>query len=368
MSNFLGNPKVQFFDAEGAFLAGGKLYFYEPSSVTLTNTYPTLADADALTNPNANPIILDSRGEAVVVTADSVKMSLFDSNDVLIYTVDNVGEASGTGNNAVFYVEEEATTSYFTITSGASGNAPSIAITSSSANKGMKVETKGTGTLELSGGSSGEVVFGNTSTGAIAFNSDTTFHSNLSVSGTFLSNNATLSGTLSGTTLSAGAMAAGSLSAQGSVKVLLSGYIIMFAGASVPSGWVELTGQAISRTTYDALFAQIGTTYGAGDGSTTFTLPDMRRRVAVGRGGTGTFTLGNTAGNVGGTETITLATSELPAHTHTNFAGTSSSYASGGGITLGNSLSTETSGSAGSGGAHSNVQPSIVMMYIMKLY
>lgn len=55
-----------------------------------------------------------------------------------------------------------------------------------------------------------------------------------------------------------------------------SGSVTLFAASTVPSGWLECNGAAVSRTTYAALFAIIGTTWGAGDGSTTFTLPDLR--------------------------------------------------------------------------------------------
>lgn len=54
------------------------------------------------------------------------------------------------------------------------------------------------------------------------------------------------------------------------------GTVAAFAGSDAPAGWLKCAGQAVSRATYGALFAYIGTTYGAGDGSTTFNLPDMR--------------------------------------------------------------------------------------------
>src|SRR5215469_16888224 len=55
-----------------------------------------------------------------------------------------------------------------------------------------------------------------------------------------------------------------------------TGSFIPFAGATAPSGWLMCDGSAVSRTTYSALYAVIGTAYGAGDGSTTFNLPDMQ--------------------------------------------------------------------------------------------
>lgn len=61
-----------------------------------------------------------------------------------------------------------------------------------------------------------------------------------------------------------------------------TGSVISFAGSTAPNGYLLCQGQAVSRTTYAALFAVIGGTYGVGDGSTTFNLPDLRGRVAVG--------------------------------------------------------------------------------------
>ena len=66
------------------------------------------------------------------------------------------------------------------------------------------------------------------------------------------------------------------------VPVLPTGSVIPFAGKTAPTGWLLCQGQAVSRTTYAQLFSVIGTTFGSGDGSTTFNLPDLRGRVAVG--------------------------------------------------------------------------------------
>jgi microcystin-dependent protein len=61
-----------------------------------------------------------------------------------------------------------------------------------------------------------------------------------------------------------------------SVTLVPTGAVMPFAMNAAPSGWLAANGSAVSRTTYAGLFAAIGTTYGAGDGSTTFTLPDLR--------------------------------------------------------------------------------------------
>jgi microcystin-dependent protein len=93
-----------------------------------------------------------------------------------------------------------------------------------------------------------------------------------------------------------------------------TGAVINYAAATPPQGWLVCDGSAISRATFVDLFQVIGTTFGVGDGSTTFNLPDMTNRVAVGLG-TGTFGALN---NAGGAETfaVTLGTANLPAHQH----------------------------------------------------
>lgn len=90
-----------------------------------------------------------------------------------------------------------------------------------------------------------------------------------------------------------------------------------YFGGAVPSGWLLCDGSAVSRVTYSALFAAIGTTWGAGDGLTTFNLPDMRRRTSIGSGGTAISGPANTLGSVGGEEKHTLTVAELAAHNHT---------------------------------------------------
>ena len=87
----------------------------------------------------------------------------------------------------------------------------------------------------------------------------------------------------------------------------ITGVVQLFAGSSAPSGWLICNGQAVSRTTYAALFAVIGTTYGAGDGSTTFNVPNLVDKTVRGS---------NSLGKTGGADTVTLTTANMPAHTH----------------------------------------------------
>jgi microcystin-dependent protein len=120
------------------------------------------------------------------------------------------------------------------------------------------------------------------------------------------------------------------LSAAGAVPV---GVVNPFAGANAPAGWLLCYGQEVSRIQYPALFNTLSTTYGVGDGSTTFNIPDMRGRAVAGvdnMGGTdaGRLSIANTLGTTTGTETVTLtsAQSGLPAHSHANTASFSGSF------------------------------------------
>ena len=98
--------------------------------------------------------------------------------------------------------------------------------------------------------------------------------------------------------------------------------IRMFAGNFNPRTWQLCNGQLLSIAQYSALFSLVGTIYG-GNGQTTFGLPDFRGRVAVGEGTGAGLTM--VLGQVGGTNTTTLLTTNLPAHTHTATGGSGGS-------------------------------------------
>lgn len=184
-----------------------------------------------------------------------------------------------------------------------------------------------------------------------------------------------------------------------------AGSLQMFAGASAPLGYLLCDGAAVSRTTYAALFAVVGTTYGAGNGTTTFNLPDLRGRGPIGAG-TGAGLTPRTLGSGGGSETIILDGTTLPAHTHTgttdsNGTHSHTSNAVGGqgnyGLALADGTNTAistdssagelnvwtvpgtltidsngghqhtfTSGSTGGGQAHANMQPWLAVNFIIK--
>lgn len=158
------------------------------------------------------------------------------------------------------------------------------------------------------------------------------------------------------------------------------GAVTPFAGTTEPTGWLLCYGQAVSRTTYKALFDLIGTTYGSGDGSTTFNLPDLRGRVVAGQddmGGSSANRLTGLSGGVdgdvlaaaGGAEAHTLTTAEMPAHTHDYVRPLSTTDSDRGGASSEWSIDntqTLSTASTGGGGAHNNIQPTLILNYIIK--
>ncbi len=158
---------------------------------------------------------------------------------------------------------------------------------------------------------------------------------------------------------------------------MMTGAMIPWPVATTPADWLRCDGTAVSRTTYADLFALLGTTWGSGDGSTTFNLPDFRDRNLI---GDGTLPGGTarTVGQTGGEETHTLNVNELPAHHHQEQAGDGSGnihplyYGAGG---AGNysiyPVSTTVTGALytanyGGDAPHNNMAPFGVVRWIIK--
>lgn len=204
-------------------------------------------------------------------------------------------------------------------------------------------------------------------------------------------------GVLLATHYAAGSVTSAALAAGVGVPI---GVSLDFNGpeVNIPTGYLPSDGRAISRTTFATAFGVMGTIHGAGDGSTTFNIPDDRGRVRVGKddmGGTpagrlagsalsgGATTLGATAGEAAHANTI----AELPAHGHTptdpghahNMPAPAVTTAGGTGVlnTSGSSQATAaatssattglTIGTTGSGSAHNNVQPSRIVNTIIRV-
>lgn len=174
------------------------------------------------------------------------------------------------------------------------------------------------------------------------------------------------------------------------IQPVPAGCVTAFAGSSAPSGWLLCDGSAVNRTTYGALFSVIGTTYGVGDGTSTFNLPDLRGRVAAGKddmdnpvgtgggaagrltnSGTGNPGIdGTTLGASGGDDRHQLSEAQMPSHFHTFAITTQTNTAANGGATRVTNVFSGTGrnvASAGGDEAHPNVQPTIVLNYIIKI-
>lgn len=148
------------------------------------------------------------------------------------------------------------------------------------------------------------------------------------------------------------------------------GAIMPFGSNTIPENWLLCDGSAVSRTTYQYLFNTIGTTYGAGDGFTTFNLPDLRGKVVIGLDDNDTDF--DTLGDTGGEKEHTLTIQEMPSHNHILTNGDNNIISEGeGGATA--SITTTGQGyrkvklaSTGGGEAHNILQPYIVQNYIIK--
>lgn len=169
------------------------------------------------------------------------------------------------------------------------------------------------------------------------------------------------------------------------------GEIRLFAGNYAPENWAVCDGSLLTISQYQALFALLGTTYG-GNGSTTFGIPDLRGRLPIHMGTysvTGDTTVTYPIGSTGGAETVAVTADQMPVHTHTacgqSVTGTQPgpggnvwAAPSANGVAV-NQYLTEVTGvtlkqmdansiqSTGSGQAHNNVMPGIVLNYIIAL-
>jgi microcystin-dependent protein len=260
------------------------------------------------------------------------------------------------------------------------------------------------------GGTLGTAAFVNTGTsggtipllnGANTWSSGQTFSAAITYGGVTLSNAVTGTGNMvlsTSPTLTTASLGSSTATTQtygdNSTKVATtayvdsavpSGVIFPYAGSAAPTGYLLCYGQAVSRSTYAALFAAIGTSYGVGDGTTTFNVPDLRGRVPAGKddmGGAAASRLtsttmspdGATLAAVGGAQTVTLTQANLPSGisltgsipysatippSGTGAPKMTVDVSSDGNYTVSVSL-------GGSGTATNKVQPTIITNYIIK--
>ena len=158
------------------------------------------------------------------------------------------------------------------------------------------------------------------------------------------------------------------------------GHMLIWLTDTAPTKFLLCYGQAISRTTYSALYAVIGTAYGAGDGATTFNLPDMRGRFPLGQDDMGgssanvvTAAAADTLGSKAGAELYTLSAAELPEHNHKIQAAAGTSGGANTGVSVltdRTSASVATTGyvqgnSVAGGTAFNNMPPYITLNFII---
>ena len=153
-----------------------------------------------------------------------------------------------------------------------------------------------------------------------------------------------------------------------------TGGMMMWGTASAPTGYLLCNGAAVSRTTYSALFAVIGTAFGAGDGSTTFTLPDFRDRFPVGAGTT--YSANSTGGSKDAIVVSHTHTATDSGHTHNvtgNIAGVADLGTASGGNVYSPTVAATTTGNAnitvastGSSGTNANLPPYLGVYFIIK--
>lgn len=285
-------PRLRFFDANGAPLSGGKLYTFEAGTVTPKATY---TDADAL-SPNTNPIILDGEGYCDCwLDSGSFKFRLDNASDVTQWTVDDIKSISqlvtdqvntegalAVLNNlsdlddsdaALVNLGLTATATELNYTDGVTSaiqtqldaNASDLSDHESDTANPHSVTATQVGLGNVDNTSDADKPVSDATQTAL----DLKFDSADVIDEDDMSSD---SATKVPTQQSVKAYVDVNVG-PGSVPV---GSVIMSANTSTPGGFLYCNGGAVSRTTYSTLYAIIGDSFGEGDGSTTFNVPDMR--------------------------------------------------------------------------------------------
>ncbi len=322
--------KMQFFAASGIPLAGGLLYTYAAGTTTPSATYTDSSGGTA----NSNPIVLDARGEANVwLGAATYKFKLCDSTNTEIWTVDNISAptsalspvlsgnvtVSSNSSGAAFKVTQTGTGAIFVAQNSADPNLIPFIVNASN-NVGIQTSAPG---AALDVANNGAIWLSNSGVARSIISADgsNSYYSAEGARSIVLKANGTTLFTINTTNATATIPivlpADPTTALQASTKqyvdtVMPSGMIMPFAGTSAPTSWLACNGAAISRSTYATLYNAIGTTWGTGDGSTTFNVPDLRGVFLRGTGTNGTY------GTAVGPSVGTYAADTYLNHTHTD--------------------------------------------------
>ncbi len=394
-------PNSQFTNILGGASIGWKLNVYDAGTTDYASIYSNLAQ----TTPTANPVIADADGFlASFYWTGTVDVVLTDENDNLIDSATGIqdlvstisavvvagnislpyGSAAGSGDaitvtlpittdfsdGGVFIVRANAANT------GAS-NTPNLQINSYASRRIKKIGGVALIANDIVSGMNMVLVYNESQDCYYLINHEATF---LRRDGTAAMLAALNMGSQKITSLAAGTAAGDAvrldqLPAAATTAVLglvtlaqvelavASGIVTAYAGATVPTNWLECNGAAISRTTYAALFAAIGVLWGVGDGSTTFNLPDMR----------GEFLRGwdNGRGVDSGRALASSQTDEFESHTHSIDSGVKAtdSFNAGGGsehnTNDANDAAQKITVTGSTGGTETRPR-NIAMMYIIK--
>lgn len=370
-------------DNDGNPLEGGLVYTYEAGTSTPKATYTDSSGDTA----NANPIVLDSAGRAAVWLGDGgYKFVIKNAAGTTIATRDNIGGLSSTAFASNVYSISANTTITNVYANKAIVATETITLTLLAAEEAgdgfyFIVRNDGDGTITLDPDAdeliNGEATYDLVSGQSILVVCDGTQWVTFFEKPPLASQAEAEAGT-ENTKIMTPLRTAQAIA----VFSIPSGVILDYAGTTAPTGYLMCYGQAISRTTYATLFTAISTTYGSGDGTTTFNVPDCRGRVIAGKddmGGSSANRLtdqdgglnGDTLGDTGGAETHALTSTQNASHTHTQTVGEAASGTAnwwplgenGDSIVSHTGVAT---GSSGSGTAHNNVQPTIILNKIIK--
>lgn len=252
IATLLPNAEQTFTNANGAPLAGGKVYFYVPNTSTPKSTWQ---DANGAVL-NTNPIILNAAGRAIIYGTGNYRQVVQDASgntiwDQLTQDITQVLQSS---------------VSIWCGTSAGSPNAqtvtPESPIASYVVGQGYTFQA------------------GFTNTGPTTLNISEVGPINITQSGSALSANTIQINSINlvvydGTNLQL-------LGSSFTLNTSITGSVLLFTAIAPPIGYLECNGSAISRTTYSTLFSVIGTVFGSGDGTTTFNIPDFRGYFARG--------------------------------------------------------------------------------------